>query len=558
MCGLLWSLLLLSLSRAYQATAQNVAQRQLLENAVELFVDSSTAAGRNLEDALETVEQHVQSAFDSGRPVNSTEHNTIDQLIYTGIFNISGNSDLTRIARSIKRSSTRPRNAEAPIDRHAVVTRHNPTLDKVNTSEVAVLGNGAFALSIDVTGLQTLNETFSGVPNTSSPFRCKCAAHAEVFFPLMTGSDWGWHSFKPPGPPGSKADPFAPPQLGSFWDLWRVSSNRSAMRESWYPTGSAAAGPSRKGPSDPALRAAIEWRGVNPHRLSLGQIALRKLRGKGNGTTTEVIRPEELSNITQTLDLWSGVAHSTFELAGTSVAVDTAVHGQADLVSATVESPLVAAGLLGVAVSFGGGTGDKSGANWTISNLHFSEVVKARSSSNSVLIRRSLDYDEYLVRISFSDGYTLLRVGPHAFVVVRREAAAQGAAPEPLWVSVSFAPATEYGIQRFLPKDLVNSSSDAIGSWLSRRWALATTLSGMDEDADPDPPVLPSFSSVASASADHWREYWSQGGIIDFSAAFGVDPRAVELERRTILSMYLVGAQEAGFVFTGRLGFLLL
>ena len=60
----------------------------------------------------------------------------------------------------------------AALDRRAIVARHSPSLIRVNTSEVAVLGNGAFALSIDVTGLQTLNRTFSGEVNTSSPFRC--------------------------------------------------------------------------------------------------------------------------------------------------------------------------------------------------------------------------------------------------------------------------------------------------------------------------------------------------------------------------------------------------
>ena len=64
----------------------------------------------------------------------------------------------------------------------------------------------------------------------SNKFRCNCPAHAEVFFPLMTGSDWGWHSFRPPGPPGSKRDPFAPPQPGTVsalgghqWDIGTTS-----------------------------------------------------------------------------------------------------------------------------------------------------------------------------------------------------------------------------------------------------------------------------------------------------------------------------------------------
>jgi hypothetical protein len=106
---------------------------------------------------------------------------------------------------------------------------------------------------------------------------------------------------------------------------------------------------------------AIEWRGQNPHRLSLGQLALRKILGGSDGSDgsngmTATIDPAELTNINQTLDLWKGVAHSRFELAGTPVVVNTTVHGDADMVSTSIDTPLVAEGKLGVALSFGGGT----------------------------------------------------------------------------------------------------------------------------------------------------------------------------------------------------------
>jgi hypothetical protein len=42
--------------------------------------------------------------------------------------------------------------------------------------------------------------------------------------------------------------------------------------------------------------------------------------------------------------------------------------------------------------------------------------------------------------------------------------------------------------------------------------------------------------------------------MVDLSAAFSLDSRAKELERRVVLSLYLVGAQEAGFVFTSESG----
>ena len=68
-------------------------------------------------------------------------------------------------------------------------------------------------------------------------------------------------------------------------------------------------------------------------------------------------------------------------------------------------------------------------------------------------------------------------------------------------------------------------------------------------------PTLPDFDAVSNSSAAHWREYWSTGGMIDLSGAFALDDsRPVELERRVILSLYLHGAQEAGFVFTSESG----
>ena len=70
-------------------------------------------------------------------------------------------------------------NAAAPtsksgIDRHALVTRHNITLDRADPDTALQVGNGEFAFGVDVTGLQT----FYG----------------------NTLSQWGWHSF--PLPPG--------------------------------------------------------------------------------------------------------------------------------------------------------------------------------------------------------------------------------------------------------------------------------------------------------------------------------------------------------------------
>ena len=69
------------------------------------------------------------------------------------------------------------RAASGKIDREALASRHNVHLDAVDPSAPLSVGNGEFAFTADVTGLQTLNETYASFP------------------PLQTMSHWGWHKF---------------------------------------------------------------------------------------------------------------------------------------------------------------------------------------------------------------------------------------------------------------------------------------------------------------------------------------------------------------------------
>src|ERR1700743_390322 len=64
----------------------------------------------------------------------------------------------------------------APIDRHALVTRHNVELHQFDANNPLSVGNGEFAFTVDATGLQTFPEAF------------------EKTTPLGTLSDWGWHT----------------------------------------------------------------------------------------------------------------------------------------------------------------------------------------------------------------------------------------------------------------------------------------------------------------------------------------------------------------------------
>ena len=70
----------------------------------------------------------------------------------------------------------RPKPAGTAIDRKAVVTRHNPVVTAVDLNSPLQIGNGEFAFTADVTGLQTFGDNY------------------DRGMQLGTMSQWGWHS----------------------------------------------------------------------------------------------------------------------------------------------------------------------------------------------------------------------------------------------------------------------------------------------------------------------------------------------------------------------------
>ena len=166
--------------------------------------------------------------------------------------------------------------AQPAANRQALVRRHNPTLTDFDPLSPLTVGNGEFAFTADITGLQT----FSG------RYQKGC--------PLCTQSQWGWHTF--PNPNGFSLDKF------------RMTGNG-------YPVDSS------------GQKAAYDWLRENPHRLNLARIGLRLPNG-------------EPTDIRQTLDLWTGILTSRFKIAGQPVQVQTCVHPTLDALSVTIDSPL--------------------------------------------------------------------------------------------------------------------------------------------------------------------------------------------------------------------------
>ncbi|MBP5500143.1 MAG: glycoside hydrolase N-terminal domain-containing protein, partial [Bacteroidales bacterium] len=182
------------------------------------------------------------------------------------------------------------RKADAPIDRVALLERNSPVVTSLDTMASLTVGNGDFAMTVDVTGLQTFPEKYrNGVP-------------------LGTMSSWGWHSFANP-------EKYDPKEVLVAYDFGTGS------KEALY---SQQVNPKK----DARKAAASDWLRANPHRLHLGNLGLFIDEGE---------KPE-ITDINQRLDLLTGVIQSDYKLNGKPVSVKTACSPDKDVIGISIES----------------------------------------------------------------------------------------------------------------------------------------------------------------------------------------------------------------------------
>ena len=339
------------------------------------------------------------------------------------------------------------------IDRRLLVRRHNPSVTQFDPFSALSVGNGEFAFTADVTGLQT--------------FSTEC----DDRFPLCTTSHWAWH--RTPLPAGLDPKQF------------RYKDYDTYGRSVGYATDSTGQEP------------LFNWMRENPHRFHLGRIGFELKSSDGSTATSG-----DLKNVHQTLDLWSGLLESRFEFEGQPVYVRTGCHPALDLVAVRIESPLLTEDRLRVLLAFPYASPGMSMADWNRPERH--RTTLARPAKNRAECARKLDATEYAVSLQWNDHTELTQRAEHEFLLSARTG-------RTLEVICGFSP---------------TSSAEK----------------------------LPDCSQTQSASEDHWRQFWSSGGAIDLGNS--VDPRAAELERRTVLSLYNTAVHCAGSLPSAETGLL--
>lgn len=204
----------------------------------------------------------------------------------------------------------------------------------------------------------------------------------------------------------------------------------------------------------------------------------------GDAATTK-----QISNIQQQLDMWKGEINSQFRYNGSDFSVKTVCHPNVDMVAAEVKSKTHT----GICFRFPYPTGGHcdDACNWQANNKHQTTIIS--QTTNSAVLKRELDATTYFVTIRWEGNAELKEKRKNYFVLI------------PKGDQISFT-------CMFTP--------------------------------DNKPTETISTADTQNAAAQYWKSHWTKGAAVDFSQC--TDPRAKELERRVVLSQYLLAIQCAG------------
>lgn len=234
-----------------------------------------------------------------------------------------------------------------------------------------------------------------------------------------------------------------------------------------------------------------KWLRENPHAWPLGQLGFVDREGAA-------LAAADLTDIAQELDLWTGELRSRFAWRGRPVEVSTLCDPGEDALVVRIVSAALAGGDLQVRLAFPRGhdvkTKNYPALDWSEPATHTTDVVRTDKWEHdaSVGLRRRRDAATYGVSFDVETG-SIVRAGPHAFV-------ARGNSGQ-MTLRVTYA-------------------------------------------AEPPKAQGPAWDHVRQTAANHWKAFWRSGAAVDFSGS--TDPRAAELERRTVLSQYLTAIQFGG------------
>ena len=289
---------------------------------------------------------------------------------------------------AVRRTAHRPRRAGA---RHAV---HLSAPDKLSPLTV---GNGDFAFTVDITGLQTFPDF-----------------HADKGIPLGTQSNFGWHEMEN--------------TAGARLEDALVEFDFHGRRVPYLDRDPD--GPARSGKDPKRMQAAIDYFRENPHRFDLGRLGLVTRDADGKWSPPAMDR---FGGFNQTLDLWTGCITSRFTLDGVPIEVKTVAWHDGHVIALEIHAHGPRPHPVGVRLAFPyASAGWRESADWQADDKH---TTTRHDMAGGVNFQRVLSGagagTSYNVDWNWAGEARLEQVGRHSFVLPVPEGA-------PFWQVVDF------------------------------------------------------------------------------------------------------------------------
>jgi hypothetical protein len=239
------------------------------------------------------------------------------------------------------------------IDRFSLVNRHNIEVSKTDSLNSLSVGNGKFAFTVDITGLQTFPDYYSkGIP-------------------LGTMSEWGWHTAENP----------EKYQLSEVYKTYDVHGRNIDYVHRFTDK------------KDSIRTGASDWLRENPHRIHLGMVGLQIIKKDGSE-----ISLKDIEKPVQRLNLWTGEIISSFSAEGVPVELKTVCHPGMDLISVRIESKLITEKRLKVKLNFPLGISAPVGYDFNSPDRHSTRIVS--DNKIDILFERKQDNDIYFTRVT--------------------------------------------------------------------------------------------------------------------------------------------------------------
>lgn len=244
-----------------------------------------------------------------------------------------------------------------------------------------------------------------------------------------------------------------------------------------------------------------QWLISNPNRVNLGRIGLLWRDEQG---IVQNVTEADLDFAHQELDLWTGVITSQLSYQGESISIKTYSSQSASAVGVEINSPLLNRSQLGLFLDFPWNDGSQKFeapfvGTWNNTGNHTTTLRTGRglSANAQAQIEHTLVASKFITTVGATSN---------------------------LAVSLDSPTSHRYSV-------LTNDTSQSLTVVIS--YALEQPVS------------IPTFEEIVDESTKTWEDYWSNSGFVDVLTG-STDSRAEELQRRIILSRYLMRVNEAG------------